>query len=101
MEQINEIYALYDADIQKVEDLEKNRKITAGLFGLTKGPEDDPCHDKFAEDMEAALKEVAAEADFGALRADTADRYTDDSLTYHELTALDALFNRTDEDEQD
>ena len=62
MEQINEIYALYDAYIQKVDDLEKNRKITAGLFGLTKGPEDDPCHDKFAEDMEAALKEVAAAA---------------------------------------
>ena len=60
MELINEIYALYDAYIQKVTDLEKNRKITAGLFGLTKGPEDDPCHDQFADDMDARLKEVAA-----------------------------------------
>lgn len=60
MELINEIYALYDAYIQKVADLEKNRKITDGLLGITKGPKDDPCHDQFAEDLETKLKELAA-----------------------------------------
>ena len=58
MELINEIYALYDAYLQKVADLEKNRKITDGLLGITKGPKDDPCHDQFANDLEAKLKEL-------------------------------------------
>ena len=56
MELINEIYALYDAYIQKAAELEKNKKITDGLFGITKGPKDDPCHDQFAADLEDKLK---------------------------------------------
>ena len=55
---INEIYALYDAYIQKVNELEKNKKITDGLFGITKGPKDDACHDQFAEELETKLKEL-------------------------------------------
>ena len=60
MEMINEIYDLYDAYIKKVDELERNKKITAGLFGLTRGPKDDPCHDQFAEDLEAKLQAFAA-----------------------------------------
>ena len=60
MELINDIYALYDAYIQKVADLEKNRKITDGLLGITKGPKADPCHDQFADDLESRLKDLAA-----------------------------------------
>lgn len=56
---INEIYALYDAYIQKVQELEKNKKITDGLFGITKSPKGDACHDQFAEELGTKLKELA------------------------------------------
>ena len=62
MEMINEIYALYDAYVEKVEELERNKKITAGLFGLTKGPKDDPCHDLFAQELETKLRAFAGSA---------------------------------------
>lgn len=55
-----EIIALYDAYIEKVNELERTRKVTDGLLGITKGPKDDPCHDRFAEDLEQKLKEFAA-----------------------------------------
>ena len=55
-----ELYELYGAYIEKVKDLERNRKFTAGLLGITKGPEDDPCHDQFAKDLESGLNDFAA-----------------------------------------
>ena len=54
------ITALYDAYIEKVNELERTKKVTDGLLGITKGPKDDPCHDKFANDLEQLLKEFAA-----------------------------------------
>lgn len=60
MEQSNEIYALYDAYLQKVEELERNRRPIDGLFGIIKGPKDDPCHEKFGKDLEEKLNELAA-----------------------------------------
>ena len=55
------IRALYEAYIETVETLERNRKPGEGLLGLKPGPADDPCHDRFADDLEAALAEYTAE----------------------------------------
>ena len=60
MYDLNEIYDLYDAYIEKVNELRRNSKVTDGLFGITKGPGDDPCHDRFAEELEAKLTEFAS-----------------------------------------
>ena len=37
--------------LKKVETLEANRKPAEGIFGLKGGPKDDPCHDRFADDL--------------------------------------------------
>ena len=58
-----ELQKLYEAYIEKAETLEKNRGIGDGLFGLGKKPADDPCHDRFAEDLEAFLTRVKSDAD--------------------------------------
>jgi len=55
-ETINEIHYLYDEYIKKVQELEQNKKITDGLLGITKGPKDDPCHERFADDLESRLQ---------------------------------------------
>lgn len=53
--------ALIAAYLDKVDELERNRKIGEGLFGMKGGPKDDPCHDRFAEDVRALLSDFAAE----------------------------------------
>ena len=55
------IRALYEAYIDTVETLERNRKPGDGLLGLKPGPADDPCHDRFVDDLEAAIAAYAAE----------------------------------------
>ena len=57
---MNEITILYDAYIKTVEELERTKKPTAGLLGITKGPKDDPCHDRFADDLAEKLKMFSA-----------------------------------------
>ena len=52
--------ALYRDYIETVRELERNRKIGDGLFGLRPGPEDDPCHDRFAAELDALLRDFAA-----------------------------------------
>ena len=54
--------AVYDAYLDKVEELERNRKPGDGLFGLRPGPADHPCHDRFGEELAALLKEYAGTA---------------------------------------
>ena len=56
---LSRIEALYDAYLQTAAELEKNRKIGDGLFGLRPGPADDPCHERFAAELETLLKECA------------------------------------------
>ncbi|MCR5137197.1 MAG: hypothetical protein K6C12_08885 [Oscillospiraceae bacterium] len=51
------IRALYTSYIEKAEDLERNRKFGDGLFGLRPGPADDPCHERFRENLAELLKE--------------------------------------------
>lgn len=55
-----DIQALYEAYIAKAEQLERDKKPGDGLLGLTSGPKDDPCHEQFAADLEALLKEMRA-----------------------------------------
>lgn len=57
----DEIKTIYESYLETAEDLEKKRKPTDGLFGMGKKPSDDPCHEKFAEELEKALDEMAAE----------------------------------------
>lgn len=56
----SEIQDICDAYIAKAEKLESERKIGDGLFGMGSKPADDPCHERFAKDMEKALKETAS-----------------------------------------
>ena len=56
MKKLLEVQELYDRFIGTVEDLEKKRNITDGLFGFGRKPSDDPCHDRFAEDLKKLLE---------------------------------------------
>ena len=59
MTAIERVKGLYGGYLDKALQLEKDRKIGEGLLGIGKKPADDPCHEKFADDMAAALKEIA------------------------------------------
>ena len=52
------VQGLYASYLEQVETLEKNRKWGEGIFGLKGGPADDPCHDRFAEELEKLLEEL-------------------------------------------
>lgn len=54
---LSRLEALYHDYIDTVRELERNRKLGDGLFGIKPGPADDPCHDRFAADAEKLLKE--------------------------------------------
>ncbi len=56
------IESLYGSYLATVEQLERNRKLGEGIFGLKGGPADNPCHDRFAEDLRELLCDFAAEA---------------------------------------
>jgi len=55
------IRALYEAYLDTVGTLERNRKPGEGIFGLKGGPADDPCHDRFVDDLTAAIADFAAQ----------------------------------------
>ena len=60
---------LYEAYLDKTITLERDRKPGAGWFGLKGGVADDPCHDRFAEELHAYFVSLAASgADSAALR---------------------------------
>ncbi len=56
MPRLEQLYRTY---IGTVEELEQNRPIGAGLFGLTPGPADDPCHDRFVSELEELLRSLS------------------------------------------
>ena len=61
--------ALYEAYLDKTVALERDSKPGAGWFGLKGGVADDPCHDRFAEELHAYFVSLAASgADSAALR---------------------------------
>lgn len=56
LEQVQELYEGYLAEFQR---LERKRRGGAGMFGLTNGPRNYACHEKFAYDLERLLKGAA------------------------------------------
>mgnify|MGYP007102093307 CR=1 FL=1 len=56
-----QITALYESYLDTVRTLERNRKPGEGIFGLKGGPADDPCHDRFVDDLTAAIADFAAQ----------------------------------------
>ena len=60
MNWLEEVRSLWEAYIAKTEQLERDKKPGAGIFGLTPGPKDDPCHGRFGEEAEALLGRMAA-----------------------------------------
>ena len=52
---LERIRKLYEGYLKTAEELEKNRKIGDGLFGLGHGPEDDPCHERLEKALELAF----------------------------------------------
>ncbi|MCR5575607.1 MAG: hypothetical protein K6F56_01210 [Oscillospiraceae bacterium] len=64
---LEKLYADY---LKTVQDLEDNRKLGEGIFGLKGGPADNPCHDRFAADLGGLLEEfVRQEPDSAEARA--------------------------------
>lgn len=61
MSAVDAVRALYEAYIGEAERLERNRKPGDGLMGLSAGPKDDPCHDRFADDLKRLLRDIRAQ----------------------------------------
>lgn len=57
---MDEAEKLYREYLDKVTELEASRKPGDGLFGIGKSPADDPCHDRFSEELERLLRRFAA-----------------------------------------
>lgn len=57
LEKIQALYREYEEEYRR---LERTQKLGAGMFGLGGGPRDDPCHERFARDLERLLQEEPA-----------------------------------------
>lgn len=60
MDALETIQALCQAYLAECARLERERGTWDGLFGMGGGPKNDPCHDAFAHDLDAALRRAAA-----------------------------------------
>ncbi len=60
MSVLTPVRALYEQYLAKTEQLERDRKLGEGLLGFGGGPKDDPCHERFAKDLEALLGQILA-----------------------------------------
>ncbi len=58
---VDSMRALRERYLDKVTELERERKPGEGIFGMRGGPADDPCHDRYAEDLAALLGGFLAE----------------------------------------
>ena len=64
-----QLRAIYEAYLDKTVTVERSQKIGAGWFGLKGGVADDPCHDRFADELRAYFEELAQSgADSAAVR---------------------------------
>ena len=52
---------LYGDYLKTVQDLEDSRKLGEGMFGFKGGPADNPCHDRFVDELRALLEDFAAQ----------------------------------------
>ena len=55
MEELEKLYADY---LDLVAQLNRNRKLWDGAFGLGGGPADNPCHEKLVRDVEGVLADL-------------------------------------------
>lgn len=56
---LDDIRSVYEEYIQQVSKLEGESKIWDGLFGMGKKLADDPCHERFIDELEKLLKSFA------------------------------------------
>ena len=64
-----QLRAIYEAYLDRTLSVERSQKIGAGWFGLKGGVADDPCHDRFADELRAYFEELAQSgADSAAVR---------------------------------
>lgn len=54
--------ACYEDYRSRVEELERRRKPGEGAFGMRGGPKDDPCHERFAQELRERFAAFAAES---------------------------------------
>ncbi len=59
-EWISRLEALYGSYLETAAALERDRRFGEGIFGMKGGPADDPCHERFAEDLRALLESFGA-----------------------------------------
>ena len=55
------IRSLYEEYISEVEKLEKNKKPADGILGFGKKISEDPCHERFSEQLQMLLENYAGE----------------------------------------
>lgn len=56
------VVSLYEAYLDEFHRLEQSRRPLEGAFGIGNGPQNHPCHEKFAQDLERMLKDLSAQA---------------------------------------
>lgn len=61
MDELETIRRLYADYLAETERLARERRPGDGLLGMGGGPSGDPCHDRFAEKLTAALERMARE----------------------------------------
>ena len=54
-----ELESLYDRYIDEAEQAEMERRPGDGLLGIGKTPDNDPCHDRFVNDLETIISHLS------------------------------------------
>ena len=92
---LRERYRSYE---ETVEELEKNRKPFEGIFGMKGGPADNPCHDRFADEMRGLFADYAASSPASSEVREVLDfvyaeplRYQGPQCVYWMLTAVQGM----------
>ena len=56
MTELEQIRGIYEAYQETLKQVIRDAKPFAGFMGIGSGPKDDPCHKKFLQDLEAAVR---------------------------------------------
>ena len=65
---ISDIMNIYDDYFRKADNIPAKQKLFGGLFGLSKKPSDNACHEEFSGQLKAALDIAAGECSSAELR---------------------------------
>ena len=57
---MQQLTALYESYLDEARKVELSRKPGEGIFGIGKRPSDDPCHDRFTENLKKLLEDFRA-----------------------------------------